>query len=126
PRVDYLLIAAPATKDTEGMVGRRQFERMKRSAFLINVSRGEIVDQEALVETLNNDGIAGEAIAVFVPDPLPAGHPLSPNKRVEITPHISAISPMLWHRIMEIFVENIRRFVAKQPLINQIDKSRGY
>ena len=126
PSVDYLVIAAPSTEETKGMVGRPQFDRMKRSAFLVNIARGEIVDQDALIDALNNDRIAGAGLDVFVPDPLPDGHPLYSTKNLIITPHVSGISPMLWRRVMDIWIENIHRFLAGKPLINQVDKKKGY
>ncbi len=126
PSVDYLVVAAPATEETRGMLGKAQFARMKKSAFLVNIARGDIIDQEALVDALNNERIAGAALDVFVPDPLPDGHPLFSTKNLVITPHVSGISPMLWRRIMDIWIENIHRFLAGQPLINQVDKQKGY
>lgn len=126
PAVDYLIVAAPLTEETKGMIGKRQFDRMKQSAFIVNIARGEIIDQEALVDALNRDRIAGAGLDVFVPDPLPDGHPLFSTKNLVITPHVSGISPMLWRRIMDIWIENIHRFLAGKPLINQVDKLRGY
>jgi len=126
PKVDYLIIATPATEETTRMIGRRQFDRMKRSAFVVNIARGEIIDQPALMEALNGDRIAGAGLDVFVPDPLPDGHPLFSTRNLVLTPHVSGISPMLWPRIMELWVENIQRFLAGRPLINQVDKKRGY
>jgi phosphoglycerate dehydrogenase-like enzyme len=126
PSIDYLVIAAPATGETVGIIGRPQFERMKRSAFIVNVARGEIIDQDALVDALNNGRIAGAALDVFVPDPLPDGHPLFSTKNLIVTPHISGVSTMLWRRIMDIWVDNIVRFREGRPLINVVDKYRGY
>jgi phosphoglycerate dehydrogenase-like enzyme len=126
PRVDYLVIATPATAETTAMIGRRQLERLKPSAFLVNIARGDIVDQEALVEMLETERIAGAALDVFAPDPLPDGHPLFATKNLIITPHIAGNSPMLWHRVMDIWIENVHRFLAGKPLINQVDKARGY
>ena len=108
------------------MIGRAEFGRMKRSAFLINIARGDILDQDALVDALNGGLIAGAALDVFIPDPLPNGHPLFAVRNLIITPHISGNSPMLWRRVMDIWIENIRRFLAGQPLINQVVKTKGY
>jgi phosphoglycerate dehydrogenase-like enzyme len=126
PTADYLIIAAPTTPETKAMIGRREFEGMKRTAFLINIARGDILDQDALVEALKAERIAGAALDVFVPDPLPTGHPLFTVKNLVITPHIAGNSPMLWRRVMDIWVENIHRFLAGQPLVNQVDKMKGY
>jgi phosphoglycerate dehydrogenase-like enzyme len=126
PTADYLIIAAPTTPETKTMIGRAEFGRMKRSAFLINIARGDILDQDALVDALNGGLIAGAALDVFIPDPLPNGHPLFAVRNLIITPHISGNSPMLWRRVMDIWIENIRRFLAGQPLINQVVKTKGY
>jgi phosphoglycerate dehydrogenase-like enzyme len=99
---------------------------MKRSAFLVNIARGEIVDQDALVDALNNGTIAGAGLDVFVPDPLPDGHPLFSTKNLIITPHVSGVSTMLWRRIMNLWIENIVRFREGRPMINLVDKHRGY
>ena len=126
PNLDYLVIAVPLTGETRSMIGRRQFERMKPSAFIVNIARGDIIDQDALIEALNTGRIAGAGLDVFVPDPLPDGHPLFSARNVILTPHVSGVSPMLWRRVMEIWVENIRRFLDGRELINQVDKRRGY
>jgi len=126
PAVDYLIIAAPATDETKGMIDRAQFDRMKRTPFLVNISRGDVINQQALMDALNNERIAGAGLDVFVPDPLPDGHPLFSTKNLIITPHVSGVSDMLWRRIMDIWIENIHRFRTGKALINQVDKKRGY
>lgn len=126
PSLDFLVVAVPLTDDTRGMIGVRQFERMKRSMFIVNIARGDIIDQDAMIDALNSGRIAGAGLDVFVPDPLPDGHPLYSAKNVILTPHISGVSHMLWRRVMDIWVENIRRFMEGRPLINQVDKRRGY
>jgi phosphoglycerate dehydrogenase-like enzyme len=126
PSVDFLVIAAPATDETTLMIGRHQLDRMKPSAFIVNIARGEIIDQNALVDALNNERIAGAGLDVFVPDPLPDNHPLFSTRNLVITPHVSGISPMLWHRVLDIWIENIRRFQEGKALVNQVDKKRGY
>jgi phosphoglycerate dehydrogenase-like enzyme len=126
PSIDYLVIAAPTTAETVGVIGRRQFERMKRSAFVVNIARGEIIDQEALVDALNSGTIAGAGLDVFVPDPLPDGHPLFSTKNLIITPHVSGVSTMLWRRIMNLWIDNIVRFREGRPMINVVDKRKGY
>jgi phosphoglycerate dehydrogenase-like enzyme len=126
PSLDYLVLAAPATPETTGMMGRRQLDLMKPSAFLVNIARGDIIDQDALIDALENERLAGAAIDVFIPDPIPDGHPLFAVKNLIITPHVSGNSPLLWRRVMDIWVENIHRFLAGRPLINQVDKQKGY
>lgn len=126
PSLDYLIVAVPLTPETKGMIGRHQLDRMKRSAFIVNIARGDIVEQDALIDALNSERIAGAGLDVFVPDPLPGGHPLFSTKNVILTPHISGVSHRLWRRVMDIWVENIRRFLDGRELINQVDKRRGY
>jgi phosphoglycerate dehydrogenase-like enzyme len=126
PTLDYLVLAAPATPETTGMIGREQLNRMKQSAFLVNIARGDIVDQNALIEALEHDRLAGAAIDVFIPDPIPDGHTLHSVKNLIITPHVSGNSPMLWRRVMDIWIENIHRFLEGKTLINQVDKKKGY
>ena len=127
PEIDYLVISAPLTAETENMIGPAQLEKMKPTSVLINLARGEIVDQKALMEALEEDRIAGAGLDVFVPDPLPDGHPLFSTKNVILTPHISGTDPKLWRRVTDLFIENIRRFRDGRPLINQVeDKSKGY
>src|SRR5262249_13627659 len=103
PAIDYFIIATPSTPETIEMIGRRQLERMKRSAFLVNIARGDIVNQNALVEALETNQIAGAALDVFIPDPLPDGHSLFATKNLILTPHIAGNSPMLWRRVMDIW-----------------------
>ena len=124
--IDYLVIAAPLTDETEHMIGAPQFERMKPTSVLINLARGEIVDQDALITALENDQIAGAGLDVFVPDPLPDGHPLFTTKNLILTPHVSGTSPEMWRRITDMFIDNIGRFREGRELINQVDKKKGY
>ncbi len=124
--IDYLVIAAPLTGETENMIGARQFERMKPTSFLINLARGEIVDQDALIAALESEQIAGAGLDVFVPDPLPDGHPLFTTKNLILTPHVAGTSPEMWRRITDMFIDNIGRFRDGRGLLNQVDKVRGY
>ena len=126
PEIDYLVIAVPLTDETENMVGERQFKRMKPTSVLINLARGEIVDQEALMVALEDDQIAGAGLDVFVPDPLPDGHSLFTTKNLILTPHVSGTSPEMWRRITDMFIDNIGRFREGRELINQVDKKKGY
>jgi len=126
PEIDYLVIAVPGMPETDGMIGRSQFERMKPTAVLINLSRGSIVDQDALVDALESERIAGAGLDVFTPEPLPDGDPLYKTKNLVLTPHISGTSPMLWRRTIDLFIENVHRFRDGRDLINLVDKKRGY
>jgi phosphoglycerate dehydrogenase-like enzyme len=126
PEADYVVIAAPLTAQTEGMFGTAQFERMKRSARLINVGRGRIVDEPALVEALREGQIAGAALDVFWEEPLPQDHPLWDMPQVVISPHMSGDFVGWLEALGELFVENFRRWRRGNELLNVVDKEKGY
>jgi phosphoglycerate dehydrogenase-like enzyme len=126
PEIDYLVIAAPGIPETDGMIGRNHFEKMKRTSILINLSRGSIMDQDSLIDALESERIAGAGLDVFTPEPLPDGHPLYKTKNLILTPHISGTSPMLWRRTIDLFIENVHRFCDGRGLTNLVDKNRGY
>ena len=123
---DFVLIAAPHTPQTVHMFGRQQFAHMKSSAILINVGRGAIVDLAALDEALEQGEIAGAALDVFEIEPLPPMHPLWRRPNVILTPHVAACSPRIAQRHLQLFLDNLRRFSADQPLENRVDKHRWY
>jgi phosphoglycerate dehydrogenase-like enzyme len=125
-RSDFVVIAAPLTEETRGMIGRPELRAMKQDAWLINIARGPIVDQEALVAALQEERIGGACLDVFVEEPLPADSPLWDLPNVIITPHNSWSSPCLDERAAELFLENLRRFAAGEPLLNVVDKRAGY
>lgn len=127
PTVDVVFVAAPSTADTEKMLGAKQFALMKRTAYLIAVSRGRLFDMDALVKAIESRQIAGAGIDVTDPaEPLPPGHPLWKFENVIITPHIAGRSDGEHERYMTIFRENLRRFAKGEPLINVVDKQKGY
>jgi len=119
---DYVVIAAPHTPATAKMFGREQFRRMRPSAYLINVGRGAIVDLAALTDALAAREIAGAALDVFEEEPLPAGHRLWTFPNVILTPHVAGYSPRIAERHLALLVENVRRFVSDEPLLNVVDK----
>jgi phosphoglycerate dehydrogenase-like enzyme len=119
---DFVVIAAPHTPQTEKMFRSEQFAQMKRSAFLINIGRGIIVDLHDLTVSLQSDEIAGAALDVFETEPLPADHPLWTMSNVIITPHVAAASVRVSERHTEVLVENIRRFAAGEEPLNLVDK----
>jgi phosphoglycerate dehydrogenase-like enzyme len=123
---DFVVIAAPHTPETEKMFRRRQFEVMRRGAYLINVGRGAIVDLTDLTEALQNGVIAGAGLDVFETEPLPANHPLWSMPNVIVTPHVAGTSPRIAERHTEVLLDNIRRFVAGSPPATQVDKRRWY
>jgi phosphoglycerate dehydrogenase-like enzyme len=126
PQVDVLLSAAPHTPITHHMFNDEIFRMMKPSAYFINVSRGWLVDSPALVRALRERRIAGAALDVTEPEPLPPGDPLWTAGNIIITPHSSAKSEGSTQRAMELFCENVRRYVNGLPLLNVVDKKRGY
>lgn len=121
---DFVVICAPHTPATEGWIGAGELNTMKRTAVLINVGRGVIVKLDALVEALRSGTIAGAGLDVFEEEPLPEDHPLWNMENVIITPHVGGRGPYVQERRMRIFIENVRRFVAGEPLLNVVDKAQ--
>lgn len=123
---DFVVVAVPLSKDTKGLISQEELSAMQPSAFLVDVSRGGIVDQDALAAALREHRIAGAALDVFPEEPLPADHPLWKFSNVIITPHIAGISPHYDQRAIDLFAENLRRYLDGRPLLNLVDMSRGY
>ena len=123
---DYVVIAAPLTASTAGMINAARLASMKPDAYLINVSRGQLVDESALAEALRSKKIAGAALDVFEKEPLPPDSPLWDLQNLLITPHIAGFSGKLWEKHYAFFTENLRRYLSHQPLIATVDKSKGY
>ncbi|MEQ1833961.1 MAG: NAD(P)-dependent oxidoreductase, partial [Candidatus Eisenbacteria bacterium] len=117
---------APHTHDTERMFGAAEFARMKPGARFINLGRGALVDEAALVAALRSGRLAGASLDVFEEEPLPSASPLWDFPQVVLTPHVSGLGPRYWERAMEQFTDNLRRFLAGQPLVNVVDKRAGY
>ena len=116
-----MIVAVPLKKETLKLVGKAEFAAMKPDALFINVGRGETVDQEALVDALSAGRIRGAGLDVMTPEPLPTDHPLWKLPNVFITPHNASSSPFVWPRIREVLHENIRRRLAGETLLNEID-----
>lgn len=123
---DFVVICCPLTPETQGLMSDEEFAAMKPSAYLINIARGDIVDQEALVRALKAKKIAGAGLDVTVPEPLPKGHELWQMENVILTPHMAGQSPYGGKRIMDLFCENLRRFTAGELLLNVVDKKAGF
>jgi phosphoglycerate dehydrogenase-like enzyme len=123
---DFVIIAAPHTPQTARLFGAAQFERMKRTAYLINVGRGAIVDLSDLATALAAGVIAGAGLDVFEIEPLPVDHPLWRLENVIITPHIAGYSTQIAARHLQVVLDNVVRFVRGEPLRNVVDKSRWY
>jgi len=126
PSADVVILACPLTPETRGMFGATQFNAMKKSAYLINIGRGGLVQTPALIEALEKKQIAGAGMDVTDPEPLPEGHPLWKMSNVVISPHVGGNSPSAQDRIWRLWRENVRRFVAGEPLLCVVDKSKGY
>jgi phosphoglycerate dehydrogenase-like enzyme len=125
PRADVVASAVPLTRASRKMIGAREFAMMKPGTILINVSRGGVVDTDALVAALDSGRIAAAGLDVTDPEPLPAGHPLW-SRNVIITPHSAGQSPGGERRRHELFRENLRRFATGEMLLNVVDKRAGY
>jgi phosphoglycerate dehydrogenase-like enzyme len=123
---DFLVLTAPETPQTRGMVDPAALARMKRSAVLVNLSRGALVDEDALVAALTEGRLRGAGLDVFATEPLPPGHPFWSLPNVVLTPHVSAVSRSFWRRQTDLILENLRRFVAGESLVNLVDKEAGF
>jgi phosphoglycerate dehydrogenase-like enzyme len=123
---DVVVVCAPLTPETDGMFNRAAFRRMRNHALLINVTRGRIVDGEALMEALTDRQIGGAGLDVLPWEPLPDEHPLWGMENVIITPHCAGGSPLRLGRSVDLFCENLRRDLAGEPLLSVIDKRKGY
>jgi phosphoglycerate dehydrogenase-like enzyme len=126
PECDYVVVALPLTPDTEHLIGAAELEAMKPSAYLVNIARGSIVDEEALVRALGEGWIAGAGLDVFEQEPLPDASPLWSMDHVLISPHVAGFTPRYDERAATLFVENLGRYLSGEPLMNLVDKARGY
>jgi phosphoglycerate dehydrogenase-like enzyme/glyoxylase-like metal-dependent hydrolase (beta-lactamase superfamily II) len=126
PTADVVVVACPLTKETTGLIGAKQLGAMKPSAYVINVARGPIVDTSAVLAALQKKQIAGAGLDVTDPEPLPADHPLWKQPNVVISPHVGGQSPEGRERQWRLYRENVRRFVAGEPLLCVVDKAKGY
>jgi D-2-hydroxyacid dehydrogenase (NADP+) len=123
---DFVVLSLPLTRETQGMIGEVQLRSIKRTGYLINVSRGKIVQEDKLVEALKQGWIAGAGLDTFENEPLPESSELWGFKNVIITPHVAGLTPYYEERLTNIFCENLNRFIHKKPLINLVDKTLGY
>ena len=123
---DVVIVAAPQTRETWGMIGREQFAAMRRDAVIVNVSRGKLIDEAALAEALADGVISGAALDVFEHEPLPRASPLWTLPNVLVTPHTSWFRADHWDAMTALFEDNLRRYERGQPLLNPVDKEAGY
>jgi phosphoglycerate dehydrogenase-like enzyme len=126
PAADVVVIAAPHTAETRNLIGASELARMAPHTILVNVSRGRLVDEAALVDALRAGRIGGAALDVFVDEPLGADSPFWTLPNVLITPHTSGFRPDHWDASTALFADNLRRFASAQPLLNVVDKGAGY
>lgn len=123
---DVVVIATPYTAETHHLVGEVELAKMKEDAYLIVVSRGGIVDEKALIDALHNDRLAGAALDVTMPEPPEPDSPLWDCPRLLLTPHTAGASARKEQRVVEIFRDNIERYQHGEPLLNLVDKTRGF
>lgn len=125
---DYVITLVPLTRDTYKMIGEEQFRQMKKTAWFINIARGDIVDEKALIKALQEGWIAGAGLDVFEEEPLPGNSPLWEMENVIITPHIAGPTPCYMNRLMEIFIKNLEAYIQgkTKEMVNVIDYNKGY
>ncbi|MEO8097638.1 MAG: D-2-hydroxyacid dehydrogenase [Acidobacteriota bacterium] len=123
---DYVMVAAPLTPETRGLVGAAQIAAMKPTGVIINVGRGAVIDEDALIAALEGGKIGGAALDVFTVEPLPAGHPFYRLQNVLLSPHTADHVQDFVHLAVECFLDNMKRFRSNEPLQNVVDKSAGY
>jgi phosphoglycerate dehydrogenase-like enzyme len=123
---DYVVITVPLTAETKGMIGGEEISALKEGAYIVDVSRGEVVDHEALISALRERRLGGVVLDVFPEEPLPKDSPLWKFPKVIISPHISGNTPYYDERAVALFSENLRRYLADLPPYNIIDPKRGY
>jgi phosphoglycerate dehydrogenase-like enzyme len=125
-QADVVVLCAPETDETRGLMDANALARMKDGALLVNVGRGKLVDEDALVAELRTGRLRGAALDVFAHEPLDEEHPLWGLPNVLITPHVSAVTGSFWAREAALMVENLRRWFAGEELLNLVDKRAGY
>ena len=123
---DVLVIAAPHTNATAAAVNRAVLERLPLHAIVVNVSRGSLLDEHALLDLLEQRRLQGAALDVFGTEPLPADHPFWRHPRVLVAPHVSGVTTGFWERETALIVENIQRYLEGAPLLNVVDLEAGY
>ena len=123
---DHVVVSAPATAATRHLIDAAAFDALKPGAHLVNVARGALVDQDALLAALDSGRVATASLDVVDPEPLPEGHPLYAHPGVRLSPHISWSAPDTMDRTVALFAENLRRYRAGRPLQGVVDPIAGY
>ncbi|HTX80050.1 MAG TPA: D-2-hydroxyacid dehydrogenase [Longilinea sp.] len=123
---DYVVVAVPLTSESRGLISARELKVMKSSAFLVNLGRAGVVDEQALLEALQEKRLAGAALDVFAEEPLPETSPFWRLPNAIISPHIAGISSHYMEQSTSFFIENLQRYLENTPLLNRFDPERGY
>jgi phosphoglycerate dehydrogenase-like enzyme len=123
---DFVVLAAPLTPETEGMIDDAALAAMKRGSWLVNVARGRLIDERALLRALGEGRIGGAVLDTFAEEPLPPDSPFYDLPNAIVTPHTSWSSARVLDRSVELFCDNLRRFAAGEPLLNVVDPDAGY
>jgi phosphoglycerate dehydrogenase-like enzyme len=123
---DFVVLTLPATSSTRHMIGEGELRAMPKHAYLVNVSRGSVIDQEALIRALREGWIGGAGLDVFEPEPLPSDNPLWGLDNAILSPHVSGFSPRINEYAVAVLAENLRRYLANEPMLNVLDRERGY
>ncbi len=126
PECDYVVISLPLTPETRHFIGEAELRAMRPNAYLVNIARGPIVDEQALVRALREGWVAGAGLDVFEREPLPDDSPLWPLENALISPHVAGFTPRYDERAAALFAENLNRYLVGQPLLNLVDKAKGY
>jgi phosphoglycerate dehydrogenase-like enzyme len=126
PEVDALVLACPLTGQTRGLIGAAELALMRRGSVLVNISRGPVVDEEALVAALRAGHLGGACLDVFATEPLPAGSPLWDMPNVIVSPHSAATVAAENGLLTDLFIDNLQRWLAGKPLRNTYDRAAGY
>jgi len=124
-RSDFVVICVPITTETHHLIGEKELRMMKKNAILINIGRGDVIEKDSLIKALKERWIAGAGLDVFETEPLPSESELWDFENVIITPHVAGSTPHYSERLYDLFVENLKRFNERRPLINVIDKKIG-
>lgn len=126
PLADYVVLSLPYTRETYHMFGQEEFAAMKQTAYFINIARGGVVDESALIKVLREEKIAGAALDVFETEPLPKESPLWAMDNAIITPHNAGSTPCYMDRVVDIFCANLKAYLEKRQMPNLVDKAKGY
>jgi phosphoglycerate dehydrogenase-like enzyme len=125
-RADYLVVALPLTEATHHIVDAEALTVMKPTAYVFNIGRGALIDEPALIRALEEGRLAGAGLDVFEKEPLPEENPLYRMENVIVTPHSAGRSPGNGQKLLSLFCRNLRRYLARKPLLNLVDKDAGY